>query len=145
MMRDKIMPFGREARRASYTGALLHAVSAEIERELKRLSIAPEDFFGDLRQVSRTEIWSLRAMQLIDHVPLLDAERDLVLGRDFNLSRKPALNDMLDIAALSMAIIYCDVVITERFWVEIAERSGLSRRYNTIMLSDVAELDHYLN
>ncbi len=47
---------------------------------------------------------------------------------------------MNDLSALSRAIVYCDVVVTERVWADIVRRTALERRFNTTVLRDLAEL-----
>jgi hypothetical protein len=132
--RDAITPYGRDARRTTYTAGMVKSVGREIEVGLKLIGRRLEDFFSSTEQVLR----------LVDLIPPLDVERTLVVERDFHLSRKPAANDMLDIAALSMAIAYCDVVVTERFWQHIANSTRIAERYSTVVLSNVNDLMPYL-
>jgi hypothetical protein len=47
-------------------------------------------------------------------------------------------HDWTDLAALSVAIPYCDAVITEKRWVHLANASGLSTRYNTTVTTGVS-------
>ncbi|MBF4592382.1 hypothetical protein ITJ58_01290 [Curtobacterium flaccumfaciens] len=51
-------------------------------------------------------------------------------------------NDFNDIAALPVAVVHCDVVVTEKQWVHHIDKSGkrLGTRYGTTMLSDAAKL-----
>lgn len=48
--------------------------------------------------------------------------------------------DLLDITALAVASVYCDVVVTERLWVDAAKRAGLASRLNTTFLRHVEDL-----
>lgn len=50
-------------------------------------------------------------------------------------------NDFLDIVFLSVAIPYCDIVITERHWKRQAEKQNLGQIYNTIILDSVGDID----
>lgn len=49
-------------------------------------------------------------------------------------------NDFNDLAALPVAAVYCDVVITEKQWVHRLRRGNIEDRYKTILLSDTADL-----
>jgi hypothetical protein len=49
-------------------------------------------------------------------------------------------NDLEDVASLSVAIPYCDVVVTEKHWCHMARRATLDRRFNTVILHDLKEL-----
>lgn len=53
-------------------------------------------------------------------------------------------NDFLDIIALPVAAVYCDVVVTEKQWVHQMRQGKVDRRYNTVLLNDVADLTHLL-
>jgi hypothetical protein len=49
-------------------------------------------------------------------------------------------NDLADVALLSVAIPYCDVVVTEKQWCHMARRAKLDRRFDTVILHDLKEL-----
>ena len=49
-------------------------------------------------------------------------------------------NDFIDILALPVAAVYCEVVITEKQWVHRLRQGKVAQRYNTILLNDVADL-----
>jgi hypothetical protein len=49
-------------------------------------------------------------------------------------------NDLEDVASLSVAIPYCDVVVTEKQWFHTARRAKLDRRFNTVILHDLKDL-----
>jgi hypothetical protein len=52
-------------------------------------------------------------------------------------------NDMNDLSALSRAIVYCDVVVTERVWTNFVERTDLEDRFGTKVLRDLTEIVPY--
>ena len=52
--------------------------------------------------------------------------------------------DLTDICALSVAVVYCDVVVTEKQWVHILRAAGLDKLNNTVVTDDVAELAEIL-
>lgn len=49
-------------------------------------------------------------------------------------------NDYIDVVALPVAAVYCDVVITEKQWAHAMRRGKVDQRDNTILLNDVADL-----
>jgi hypothetical protein len=49
-------------------------------------------------------------------------------------------NDLADFNTLSTALVFCDVVVTEKQWCDAVRRTDLQRKYGTTMLSDAAEL-----
>lgn len=56
-----------------------------------------------------------------------------VLTHARNKSRRLKPNDIWDLA-LSIAIPYCDVVVTERAWCNIAQKARLGDKYNTALI-----------
>lgn len=50
------------------------------------------------------------------------------------------LNDFNDLAALPVAAVYCDVVVTEKLWVHWLQQGKVDERYKTKLLSDAAGL-----
>ena len=48
--------------------------------------------------------------------------------------------DLDDLAALSVAVPYCDVVVTEKMWTHLIKRSNLSGKYNTLVLRRLDDL-----
>ena len=53
-------------------------------------------------------------------------------------------NDFIDIVALPVAAVYCDVVITEKQWVHHMRQGKVGQRYDTVLLSDAADLVNVL-
>jgi len=68
----------------------------------------------------------------------------LTWRRDVQRHRKIDKNDMNDIAALSMAIPYCDIVVTEKMWSSIALQAKLDKLYDTIILPSVRAVHKHL-
>ena len=80
----------------------------------------------------------------IEEVPSLDVETQLVIRRNANWGKVVDKNDLADISVLTMAIPYCDIVVTENLWKDLVLRSGLDKKYNTVVISGVNELEEYL-
>lgn len=53
-------------------------------------------------------------------------------------------NDYFDIMHLSAMLPYCDIVITEKKWVDLAKQAKLDKIYNTKLLSDIRLLPNIL-
>jgi hypothetical protein len=98
-----------------------------------------------LRLVGKTiEQWAAfgpeRLMEFWRSIPFLDVELELHTQRHRQTSRPWEANDVLDIGSLSLALPACTIVVTERFWVDLATRRGIDKKYSTTIISDVAAL-----
>ena len=63
--------------------------------------------------------------------------------RDKQLHRPIKPNDMNDIASLSVAIPYCDIVVAENMFGSIARNKKLDNLYSTKIISSVKDLKNY--
>lgn len=95
--------------------------------------------FQDLLRLGKKTL-----MAFLEDIPCLDVNIELNTARNEFQQKRIDPNDMADIDFLSVAIPYCDIVITERFWVDLARRRKLDEKYKTVMLSDLTGLEHYL-
>jgi hypothetical protein len=85
-----------------------------------------------------------QATRFLESVPTMFATSELERIRA-NASVKPwERQDLNDISALSVAAVYCDVVVTERTWVDAARRAGFAERFGTIFLSRLEDLPETL-
>jgi hypothetical protein len=76
----------------------------------------------------------------LNAVPTMLATSELERLRH-SASQKPwERQDLHDINALAVASVYCDIVVTERFWVDVARRAQLGERFGTSFLSSLSEL-----
>ncbi len=117
-------------RRAQYVGYTSHHQDL-IVPALAAIGRTFEEFLN-LMLEGLTAFWS--------HVPSLDVDCELTLYRDRQWSRSVDPNDMRDIAYLALAMPYCDLVVTERFWARAAEETGLTEKYSTVVCADLTEL-----
>jgi hypothetical protein len=70
---------------------------------------------------------------------------NLVVKRDQQLSRPIQTNDIPDVWALSLAIPYCDIVVTEKLWASITmNETNLAKRCNTTVIRNITELQRIL-
>lgn len=79
-------------------------------------------------------------LRLITEVPPLDVEVSLAVQHQQQWDRQEVINDVRDISHLCMSIPYCDVVITERYWVDKIKRAKLDEKYGTQVSSDLSFL-----
>ncbi|MCL2646854.1 MAG: hypothetical protein FWD61_07585 [Phycisphaerales bacterium] len=77
-------------------------------------------------------------------VPSFDVLLTLVLARDEEAQRKIDRNDIRDMAFLATAIPYCDIVVAERYFGNLAKRTGLDRKYGCTILTNATELMNVL-
>lgn len=77
---------------------------------------------------------------LLEEIPTMYIESELRRLRH-QTSQKPwEANDLLDIVALSVALVHCDVVVTERTWATLVNREGLAERFGTQVLSRPSDI-----
>jgi hypothetical protein len=105
-----------------------------LDEALLRAGIAPDEFsrLGEDQLTFLAEIPSR-------HV---DFELHRLRHDNAELPRRDS--DLIDLAALSVAVVYCDVVVTEKFWTDMIRRAGLDKRYNTTVLPNLHELKAHL-
>jgi hypothetical protein len=80
----------------------------------------------------------------IDSIPLVDVTQELWRQREAAVHKRWTGNDMNDVDALSRAVVYCDVVVTERQWTDLIKRGQLDGKYDTVVISDLSELTLHL-
>jgi len=78
--------------------------------------------------------------RFLNDVPTLHARYELGRLKEQATSAAWTANDMRDIQALSVAVVYADVVVTEKSWTALIGRSGLDRLRDTIVVSDLNDL-----
>jgi len=76
----------------------------------------------------------------VESVPVTNVKYVLRLHRHRDLNYPIEQHDRTDLAALALAIPYCDVVVTERRWCHALERAGLDRKYGTTLASSLSGL-----
>lgn len=62
------------------------------------------------------------------------------MRRDLHARGHHESHDVADLAALSIAIAYCDVVVTEKQWVHVLKRAKVDDKMGTVLLSDLTKL-----
>jgi hypothetical protein len=134
--RKRAKPHGHDIHKRAYVATLTVGLQSDLTKMLKRYG---KDF-GDFLHLGQD-----RLMSFFAGIPILDVETELVIGRNEHWSREVDRNDASDITFLSSAIPHCDVVVAEGYWQRIAQRSGLDKKYDTVILSGLAELEPHLD
>ncbi len=73
-------------------------------------------------------------------VPTMFASSELERLRHSGSQKAWERQDLLDISALAVACVYCDIVVTERFWVDAGHRAELDERFGTTLLHRLTDL-----
>ena len=76
----------------------------------------------------------------IEDVPTMFAHRELRRLRHAASEKPWEENDLTDLEALAPAMVYCDVVVTERLWTDLAHRAKLDERFGTKICRDLTDL-----
>lgn len=98
----------------------------------------------DLGEFYRRGEEAEEAIRFLQSFPANYTYVTLTVTRDLQKSRNIDKNDLNDIMSLSVAIPYCDVVVTEKFWTHEAKSNDLDEIYGTTIISKLAELKDVL-
>ena len=79
-------------------------------------------------------------MSFIDDLPTRHVTNVIRSAKHRQTQQKWEPNDFIDIVALPVAAVYCDVVVTEKQWAHRMRQGKVDQRYNTLLLNDVADL-----
>lgn len=129
--RSDVKGHDKDFHKRAYIAMLFLAVKQELVGALAAYNVSLDDFVDLGRE---------RVIKFFEDVPPLDVEIELVLERNEIWDKKIHKNDKTDIAFLTVAIPYCDVVVTEKFWRFSAHKRLLDKKYNTVLLDDLNEL-----
>jgi len=66
------------------------------------------------------------------------------VSRNEHWDRKIESNDATDIAFLNVAIPYCDVLVLEKYFHNLARNSKLDKKYNTRIIKSLSDLENFL-
>jgi hypothetical protein len=82
--------------------------------------------------------------EFLEDVPTRDVAFHLRQFRHANPQKVWTRTDLADIGALTIAVPYCDAVVTEAVWVDGLRRAGLDEKYGTRLMSSLPELRTFL-
>lgn len=83
-------------------------------------------------------------MSFIDDLPTRYVTNVMRSAKHRQTQQKWEPNDFIDIVALPVAAVYCEVVVTEKQWTHRMRQGKVDQRYNTILFNDVADLTDVL-
>ena len=104
-----------------------------IIKQLKKMGIDPKPFADSFSDI---EDWK----RFFFSMPTMDIWINLHILRDNDNDKAVHRNDTNDMAFLSIAVPYCDIVVTEKYWAHLLISNGYDKKYNTTILSDLTEL-----
>lgn len=96
-------------------------------------SFEPEQYIRNPETATETD-------ELLKRFPESYAYVTLTTSRDIQTQRDIEPNDLNDITSLSIAIPYCDVVVTENMWAHEANQQNLDSICDTVITSDLDDL-----
>lgn len=139
--------FSSNARRRRV--AMARHYTNEVIEELGKLCLQHDlplntwavDLDAYIRQGEEAE----EATQFLRSFPSNYTYSTLTVTRDLQKQRPIDKNDLNDIMALSVAIPYCDIVVTEKFWAHEAKSNCLDKIYETHITRNLSEIDPLLN
>lgn len=119
----------------------LSSLTDEINEIAEVLDVNPNLFFssGVLGQPGPESVHAFIAA-----MPSAFAWATLRYWKHRDLTHPWEQHDWTDISALSVAVPYCDVVITERRWAHMIKATGLAKRYGTEAGHGIAALETLL-
>lgn len=82
--------------------------------------------------------------KFLDAVPTIFASSELERLRHSASQKTWERQDLTDISALSVASVYCDIVVTERVWVDAAQRARLDNKFGTFFLPRLDDLPAHI-
>jgi hypothetical protein len=82
--------------------------------------------------------------RLIRRAPTVFVHRELRRLRHEASEKSWEASDLVDLTALSSAIVYCDVVVTERVWTALAVRASLGEQFGTTIVRSLDDLKPHL-
>lgn len=116
------------AMRASDLGDIRPAIHAA----LKRIAMDWEEFL--------TRVGATGVLEFMDDLPTRYVTNVMRAAKHRQSEQPWEPNDFVDIIALPVAAVYCDVVVTEKQWVHRLRQGKVDKRYATRLLSNTADL-----
>jgi hypothetical protein len=124
--------FGRGKRlREAWTARALVDLNPQIVRALLDADIPVKAF---------PELGGDGLGAFLHDLPTASALFELRYRRQRDANQPWTVNDIRDLHALSVAVVHCDVVVTERHWRHLVRDAKLDIRHGTTVLDDVADL-----
>ena len=130
-IKDKV-----QRRRAFFAENMSATISPKLAKFLISMKLKKETF--DLL------IQDIGVEGYLMKIPTAYVQFTLLYGQAQQLQRPIEVNDMPDIWCLTLAIPYCDIVVTENMWASIANQAKLNKICKTTILQSIQELAKFL-
>jgi hypothetical protein len=114
-------------------------VAGHVDRDLIGRMIA-----NDISVAEFADLGPEGCVGLLRKVPSLRASTEVRMAKLRNTSARWEPNDLADIRALSVAAVYCDVVVGERSWTGYMRSGGLADWCRAALLTDLNDLADHL-
>ncbi|MGX5653243.1 hypothetical protein ACWKWC_00520 [Geodermatophilus nigrescens] len=114
----------------------LRDIYPAVVEALLRAGLDPEDFPGLLG--------ARGLLEFVDDLPTRYVTNVLRRAKHVQLQQPWEPNDFIDIVALPVPAVYCDIVVTEKQWVHHLWLGKVEERFDTQLLSDTAKLTDVL-
>lgn len=111
-------------------GADFGDIRPALETALGRIGVAYDEFIDDA---------GVAIVPFIDDLPTRYVT-NVLRSAKHRQKQDWEPNDFVDVVALPVAAVYCDVVVTEKQWVHMMRGGRVDERYGTRLLSDTAGL-----
>lgn len=134
-LRDRIAQIGRGRLDDAMTANAIADILDPLLATCARLGVDPGQLLDGGAEV---------LSPLVRDIPSRWVEREMRRLRHANPQKQWDGNDLNDVTALSIAVPYCDVVVTERQWTHLAATARLDRRFSTTVISDLRKLPELL-
>ena len=129
-VRDYLATAGKHRLDDAMLGTAIGDILDLILRTCLRLKIDPLPLFDNPPLLA----------EILDKMPSRWVEMQLRRLRQSNPQKAWEGNDLNDVTALSIAVPYCDVVVTERMWAGMITQGNVASRFNTTVISKLDDL-----
>jgi len=96
------------------------------------------------RVVTYEEFGIDRLHRIMQNMPIIDVESSIRYANFRAGSRKWTKNDIHDIGFAGVAVVYCQVVATDKHLAAQLQRQGLDKKYHTVILTRPEQLTEHL-
>ncbi|GGB23232.1 hypothetical protein GCM10011492_11360 [Flexivirga endophytica] len=117
-------------------GADLGDIKPPLTEALERIGMTFEQFATTLGEGG--------LVRFIDDLPTRYVTNVMRSAKHRQSQQPWELNDFIDIVALPVAAVFCDIVVTEKQWAHRLRQGKVGERYGTVLINDVADLTDIL-
>jgi len=134
-LRDRIAEMGHGQLEDAMTATAIADILDPLQAVCARLGVDPVRLFAGGAEMLSSLVYA---------IPSRWVEREMRRLRHANPQMQWKGNDLNDVMALSVAVPYCDVVVTERQWTHLVRVAKVDQRFKTKVISDLRRLPELL-